>query len=60
MGESLPIELRTANIISIMTVTYTHKYTERETDRQRERQREREGLKERKNRLLTIFNCDHC
>ena len=30
------------------TVTYTYKY------------REREGLKERKNRLLKIFDCDDC
>ena len=58
MGESLPIELRTANIISIMTVTHTHKYRERE--REREREGEREGLKERKNWLLKIFNCDDC
>ena len=53
MGESLPIELRAANIISIMTVTYTPQI-------QRERERERGGLKERKNRLLKIFNCDDC
>ena len=50
MGESLHIELRTANIISIMTVTYTNTG----------RERGREGLKERTNRLLNIFNCDDC
>ena len=48
MGESLPIELRTANIISIMTVTYTNT------------ERERERGPERKNRLLKVFNCDDC
>ena len=49
MGESLPIELRTANIISIMTVTYTN--TEREREREGERERGREKGPEREKKI---------
>ena len=48
MGESLPIELRTANIISIMTVKYTHKYREREREGEGGGGRERGPEREKK------------